>query len=185
MSLAQLLTRFRRFWTPRHLGARLVRDRSPRAGSTRCCASPPSPIPASMKCMWPSGRPRFSYSSLLALGPLIAMPCSSRFRARQQDPELAARGLTAVISFIAPQVAHTTRPPPATGSSPTRNRRRAPRPLPRPTPRADAPPPDPEMVQIINQFHFQLPFESAASSPPKAIISITIRAYTGLPYNTA
>ncbi len=78
-----------------------------------------------------------SYSSLLALGPLVALAVLiSGFALGNRDPALAAQGLNRVISFIAPQVAQYDQAGveehPATA-----------------TPEKPA---DPEMVKLINTF---------------------------------
>ncbi len=91
-----------------------------------------------------------SYSSLLALGPLVAIAVLiSGFALGNKDPALAAQSLNRIISFIAPQVAqydkanenereqasHVQPPPGATTK-----------------PAVTAPAPDPEMVQLLNNF---------------------------------
>ncbi|HET7535819.1 MAG TPA: YihY/virulence factor BrkB family protein [Candidatus Didemnitutus sp.] len=74
-----------------------------------------------------------SYSSLLALGPLVAIAVLiSGFALGNRDPALAAQGLNKVISFIAPTVAQYDKAEgtPATGEQQA----------------------DPEMVKLINNF---------------------------------
>lgn len=97
-----------------------------------------------------------SYSSLLALGPLIAIAVLiSGFALGNRDPALLAQGLNRVISFIAPQVAQYDR---VTEEEHEAAHRKEPAPA-RP---ADAPPAanaeitaptaTPEMVQLLNNF---------------------------------
>jgi membrane protein len=106
-----------------------------------------------------------SYSSLLALGPLIAIAVLiSGFALGNRDPELAARSLNRIISFIAPQVAQYDKatendwvlahPKPAPGkpSAPATAATPGAPATSATSETADAPPPDPEMVQIINNF---------------------------------
>jgi membrane protein len=86
-----------------------------------------------------------SYSSLLALGPLVAIAVLiSGFALGNQDPNLAAQGLNKVISFIAPQVAQYDR---ATGQE----QRKADQP-PATTDNTPPAPATPEMIQLINSF---------------------------------
>ena len=78
-----------------------------------------------------------SYSSLLALGPLIALVVLvSGFALGNRDPALLAQNLGRVVSFIAPQVAQFDR---------TDNSGEAPA-------VATAAAPDPELVRLINNF---------------------------------
>ena len=157
MSLPQLLSRFRRFWTHDIWAAGLVRDRTPKGRGlallrvTSITLSGLNEIHVAIRAA------ALSYSSLLALGPLIAIAVLiSGFALGNRDPELAARSLNRVISFIAPQVAQYDKAtendwnlahPKASPGDPA-----APATTPVPGAVADAPPPDPEMVQIINNF---------------------------------
>lgn len=166
MPLPQLLSRLQRFWTHDIWAAGLVRDRTPKGRLLALMRVTSITLSGLHEIHVAIRAAALSYSSLLALGPLIAIAVLiSGFALGNKDPELAARSLNRVISFIAPQVAqydkatendwNLAHPKPAPGD-----------PAAPPTPPAtgdaasapaakdvtDAPPPDPEMVQIINNF---------------------------------
>jgi membrane protein len=89
-----------------------------------------------------------SYSSLLALGPLIAIAVLiSGFALGNRDPALVAQGMNRIISFIAPQVAQYDQ---ATADEDKRPSDSKQQPADAATP---APPAaTPEMVQLLNNF---------------------------------
>src|SRR5688572_15457352 len=142
MPLSQLLSRFRRFWNHDIWAAGLVKDHSLR-GRGLALLRVASITLSGLKEMHVAVRAAaLSYSSLLALGPLIAIAVLvSGFALGNRDPALAAQGLNRVISFIAPQVAQydqateEERKNGATAGDSTVQ-----------------PPATPEMVQIINTF---------------------------------
>jgi len=152
MPLSQLLSRFRRFWNHDIWAAGLVRDHTLRGRGlallrvTSITLSGLNEIHVAIRAA------ALSYSSLLALGPLIAIAVLiSGFALGNRDPALAAQGLNRVISFIAPQVAQYDK---ATEDERQHEHGAVAPPSqlePNGTPTA-APPPDPEMVQIINNF---------------------------------
>jgi membrane protein len=90
-----------------------------------------------------------SYSSLLSLGPLVALAVLvSGLALGNRDPAMMAQGLNRVISFIAPQVAqYEAAVPAATEDAVLAGTRPGPAPA--------APPqaaPDPELVKLIHNF---------------------------------
>jgi len=88
-----------------------------------------------------------SYSSLLALGPLVALAVLiSGFALGDQDPVIMARSLNRVISFVAPQLSQYDAAA-AHGAPATPVLRAAPA-----TPDAVASAPDPELVRYIDTF---------------------------------
>src|SRR4249920_3230416 len=106
MPLAQLLTRFQRFWTHDIWAAGLIRDRSPKSRFYALLRVISITLSGLHEIHVAIRAAALSYSSLLALGPLIAIAVLiSGFALGNRDPELAARSLNRVISFIAPQVA--------------------------------------------------------------------------------
>ncbi len=162
MPLAQLLTRFQRFWNHDIWAAGLVRERSPKTRLYSLLRVASITLSGLNEIHVAIRAAALSYSSLLALGPLIAIAVLiSGFALGNKDPELAARGLNRVISFIAPQVAQydranendwaQTHPQAAKPAHPSAKPGQ-PTPAPKPGETVDAPPPDPEMVQIINNF---------------------------------
>lgn len=156
MSLSQKLTRLRRFWTHEIWAAGLIRDNSWRSRGFAFLRVASITLSGLHEIHVAIRAAALSYSSLLALGPLIAIAVLiSGFALDSKDPALAARSLNRVISFIAPQVAQYDH----AGESERAQRRPAPGAATPSTPAApatesaaEAPPPDPEMVQIINNF---------------------------------
>ncbi len=148
MPLSQLPARFKRFWTHEIWAAGLVRDRSPKSRAFALLRVISITLSGLHEIHVAIRAAALSYSSLLALGPLVAIAVLiSGFALGNKDPELAARSLNRVISFIAPQVAQYDK---ATESEWAQAHPKAEPGA--PTTAADAPPPDPEMVQIINNF---------------------------------
>jgi membrane protein len=151
MPLSQLLSRLQRFWNHDIWAAGLVRDPTPRGRGLALLRVTSITLSGLHEIHVAIRAAALSYSSLLALGPLIAIAVLiSGFALGNKDPALAAQSLNRVISFIAPQVAQYDKaaederehaqpaadaPAPANGAQV-----------------ASAPPPDPEMVQIINNF---------------------------------
>lgn len=90
-----------------------------------------------------------SYSSLLSLGPLIALAVLvSGLALGNRDPAVMAQGLNRVISFIAPQVVQYDAAKPDTADDTAPHGTRA-------APESAAPhqtAPDPELVKLINNF---------------------------------
>jgi membrane protein len=87
-----------------------------------------------------------SYSSLLGLGPLVAIAVLiSGFALGNRDPAVMAQSLNRVIGFIAPQVAQYDQPAPAAGSTTLK-------PTTAGTEAKSRPATDPELVKLISQF---------------------------------
>ncbi len=154
MLLPQLLTRLKRFWSHDIWAAGLVRDRTLKGRFLALLRVTSITISGLQEVHVAIRAAALSYSSLLALGPLIAIAVLiSGFALGNKDPALAAQSLNRVISFIAPQVTqydqatendrnHAVPPPaPATKRSSVA-----------PGPTTPLPPPDPEMVQLLNNF---------------------------------
>lgn len=154
MPLLTLLHRLRRFWTHDIWAAGLIRDHSPRSRFYALLRVVSITLSGLHEIHVAIRAAALSYSSLLALGPLIAIAVLiSGFALGNKDPALAAQGLNRVISFIAPQVAQYDR---ATERERERAEQKHETEITAPgatNKTADAlPPPDPEMVQIINNF---------------------------------
>lgn len=136
MPLSPLLVQLRRLWTHDIWAAGLIRDRSPksrlfallRVVSITCSGLREMHVAIRAAAL--------SYSSLLALGPLVAIAVLiSGFALGNQDPAFAAQAVNRVISFIAPQVAQYDRAGEAEQAH-----------------GPAAPAATPEMVQLINNF---------------------------------
>jgi membrane protein len=145
MPLKTLLDRLRQLWTHDIWAAGLIRDRSPKSrfyAFLRVISITASGLHEMHVAIRAAA---LSYSSLLALGPLVAIAVLiSGFALGNRDPALAAQALNRVISFIAPQVAQYDR----AGSS-EQPKSDAPAATTDNTPPAAA---TPEMVQLINNF---------------------------------
>ncbi|MDI1250447.1 MAG: YihY/virulence factor BrkB family protein [Lacunisphaera sp.] len=110
MPLSPLSSRLRRLWTHDIWAAGLVRDRSLKYrvfGLLRVVSITLSGLHEIHVAIRAAA---LSYSSLLALGPIVAIAVLiSGFALGNRDPAILAQGLNRVISFIAPQVAQYDR----------------------------------------------------------------------------
>ena len=150
MPLPQLLSRLQRFWNHDIWAAGLVRDPTPRGRGLALLRVTSITLSGLHEIHVAIRAAALSYSSLLALGPLIAIAVLiSGFALGNKDPALAAQSLSRVISFIAPQVAQYDK-----ASEDERAHAKPPASAPAAdgTAAVPSPPPDPEMVQIINNF---------------------------------
>src|SRR5260221_4671409 len=106
MPLPTFLSRLRQLWTHDIWAAGLIRERTLKSrlfALLRVCSITLSGLHELHVAIRAAA---LSYSSLLALGPLIAIAVLiSGFAIGNRDPALVAQGLNGVISFIAPQVA--------------------------------------------------------------------------------
>lgn len=147
MPLSPLPSRLRRLWTHDIWAAGLVRDRSLKYrvyGLLRVVSITLSGLHEIHVAIRAAA---LSYSSLLALGPIVAIAVLiSGFALGNRDPAILAQGLNRVISFIAPQVAQYDR---ADAAERSREAERTPA---GPDPGAVAPVATPEMVQLLNTF---------------------------------
>jgi membrane protein len=145
MPLKTLLARLQQLWTHDIWAAGLIRDRSPKSRAyaflrvVSITASGLHEMHVAIRAA------ALSYSSLLALGPLVAIAVLiSGFALGNRDPALAAQAVNRVISFIAPQVAQYDRAPDP--DHPKTEERGA------TTDNTPAVAATPEMVQLINTF---------------------------------
>lgn len=145
MPLKTLLARLRQLWKHDIWAAGLIRDKSPKSrfyALLRVISITASGLHEMHVAIRAAA---LSYSSLLALGPLVAITVLiSGFALGNQDPNLAAQGINRVISFIAPQVAQYDR-----ASAEEREQARLHGAIPD---NAAAPVATPEMVQLLNNF---------------------------------
>ena len=143
--------RLRRLWTTDIWAAATARDRSPKGRAFAALRVISITISGLIEIKVAARAAALSYSSLLGLGPLVALTVLiAGFALGDRDPAILARSLNNIISFLAPQVAQYDRAD-ATDDTPSRP--------PPPELRAethvtaaDAPPPDPELVKLINNF---------------------------------
>ncbi len=142
MPISTYFSRLHRLWTHDIWAAGLKRDRSPRDRAYALLRVASITISGLHELHVAIRAAALSYSSLLALGPLIALSVLvSGFALGNSDPAIIAQGVNRVISFIAPQVAQYDRAgqaernrPPAEDSAEV------------------APPATPEMVGLLGNF---------------------------------
>ena len=153
MPLSSLPLRFRRLWTHDIWTAGLTREKNLRSRFLALLRIASITLSGLQELKVAARAAALSYSSLLGLGPLVAIAVLiSGFALGDRDPVLAAQGVNEVISFIAPQVvqyqkalANAEAPespalagPPAAGAGANA-----------PTDRSPA---DPQMVKLISNF---------------------------------
>lgn len=142
MPLAPLLTRLQRLWRHDIWAAGLKRDASLKGRGLALLRVASITISGLHELHVAIRAAALSYSSLLALGPLIAIGVLvSGFALGNRDPALVAQGLNRVISFIAPQVAQYDKAGQAESAPPA--------------PAADdavVAPATPEMVHLLDNF---------------------------------
>ncbi len=146
MPLTALLSRFQRLWRHDIWAAGLTRDPSLKGrflALLRVCSITISGLRELHGAIRAAA---LSYSSLLALGPLIAIAVLiSGFALGNRDPALVAQGMNRIISFIAPQVGQYDK---ATEAERAADAKKHPA-LDLPTESTVA---TPEMVQLLNNF---------------------------------
>jgi len=144
MPLPSFPPRLRRLWTHDIWTAGLTRDKSLKSRALALLRIVSITVSGLRDIHVAIRAAALSYSSLLALGPLVAIAVLiSGFALGNQDPGFAAQGLNRVISFIAPQVVQYDR---------AGEHESAPGPAHPPASSALAPPATPEMVNLINNF---------------------------------
>ncbi len=145
MPLSSLMSRLRRLWTHDIWAAGLVRERSLKNRVFALFRVVSITFSGLRDIHVAIRAAALSYSSLLALGPLVAIAVLiSGFALGNRDPAMLAQGLNRVISFIAPPVAQYDRADAAERSRETP-------PAPGTTSQAAAAP-APELVQLLNNF---------------------------------
>ncbi len=147
MPLPTLLSRLRQLWTHDIWAAGLIRERTLKSRLLALLRIASITVSGLHEMHVAIRAAALSYSSLLALGPLVAITVLiSGFALGNQDPALAAQGINRVISFIAPQVAQYDK---ADQQEHARDQPRAANPA---APVAAAAVATPEMVQLLNNF---------------------------------
>lgn len=145
MPLASLLTRLRRLWEHEIWAASYDRERSVKNRGFALLRVSSITLSGLNELKVASRAAALSYSSLLGLGPLVAIAVLiSGFALGNRDPAIMAQSLNNVIGFIAPQVAQYDRTAPdGTEVLPVivvGDNGQA------------VPPSDPELVKLISQF---------------------------------
>jgi membrane protein len=152
LSLKKNGERLRRLWNTEIWAAATARDRSLKGRAFAVLRVVSITFSGLSEIKVAARAAALSYSSLLGLGPMVALAVLiAGFALGDRDPALLARSLNNVISFIAPQVAQYDRAGAPPAEAPTKAAPRAAETM------ADAntppaPPPDPELVKLINQF---------------------------------
>jgi membrane protein len=148
MPLSSLLSRLNRLWTHDIWAAGLTREKNLRHRLLSLLRIVSITLSGLQELKVAARAAALSYSTLLGLGPLVAIAVLiSGFALGDRDPALAASGVNDVISFIAPQlgqyqIAVTDAADPSPGASVAMA-------APAATPKPAA---DPEMVRLISNF---------------------------------
>jgi membrane protein len=150
MPSSPLLSRLRQLWTRDIWVAGLTREKTLRSRGLALLRIASITLSGLGELKVAARAAALSYSSLLGLGPLIAIAVLiSGFALGDRDPAIAANGINDIISFIAPQVVQYQK---AVTESEFHNAG-APAPGAEPAGKvAPRPAADPEMVRLINNF---------------------------------
>lgn len=163
--LKESVARLRRVWTAEIWAAETARDRSLRGRLYAAMRVVSITVSGLQEIKVAARAAALSYSSLLGLGPLIALAVLiAGFALGDRDPAILARSLNNVISFIAPQVAQYDE-----AAVPGRAAPELRAATPRPADAPEGPPPDPELVKLINNF-----IESSRSGTAGAVGLLTL-----------
>lgn len=187
-ALKEFAAQFGRLWRHEIWQSASVRDKSPR-GKFYASLRVASITLSGLKELKVAARAAaLSYSSLLSLGPLLALAVLvAGFVIGDRDPAIVARGVNKVISFVAPQLTQYDRamaierekvkehdavlqaaPPPGADKS---------RPV-GPKDPAVVPAPDPELVQHINNFIVSSRSGAAGAIGLLSLLIIVIQLFT-------
>ncbi|MBI2510946.1 MAG: YihY/virulence factor BrkB family protein [Opitutae bacterium] len=170
--LKQLAARLHRLWHTDIWAAATARDRSLKGRAFAVLRVISITISGLQELKVAARAAALSYSSLLGLGPLVALAVLiAGFALGDRDPVVLARSLNNIITFVAPQVAQFDR----ASAAPDRN---SPPELRNPTPAAErdananvapAHAPDPELVKFITHL-----IESSRSGTAGAVGLLTL-----------
>ena len=155
----RLLATYRtEIWRPRHLGGNSLRDRFYAVVRVACLTAT-----GVVETKSASRAAALSFSSLLGLGPLVALTMMvAGFMLDKQDPALAARTLSEIIEKIAPQIQHldaTDALATATGGTVTEN---------------------PELVQMIEGFITGSRNGAVGAMGAISLIAIVLQLFTSV-----
>lgn len=179
--LKQLAARWQRLWKTDIWVAATARDRSVRGRIIAALRVASISLSGLRELKVAARAAALSYSSLLGLGPLVALAVLiAGFALGDRDPALLARSLNNVISFVAPQIGQYDR---ATLEEAERSREiefRAAREAPATTPAVEEPPPDPELVQLINNFITSSRSGAAGAIGLLTLLVIAVQLFTSI-----
>jgi len=180
MAQPPLLPRLRRIWSHDIWTAGLNRDRTPRGRGMALLRIASITLSGLQELKVAPRAAALSYSSLLGLGPLIAIVVLiSGFALGNRDPAIVAKGVNNVISFIAPQVVQYQRAvSDEEAHNPTQPELRAAPPSGVAT--KPQPPADPELVKIINDFITHSHSGAAGVVGVVALLVIVILLFTSI-----
>ena len=180
MAKPPLLPRLRRLWSQEIWAAGLTRDRSLRGRSLAFLRIISITLSGLNELKVAARAAALSYSSLLGLGPLVAIAVLiSGVALGDRDPAVAADGVNRVISFIAPQVVEYQKAvsdeQARNGSAPDLHAVGA-------VPGPARPPADPEMVKLINNFitHSRAGSGTAGILGVTALLVIVVLLFTNI-----
>ena len=175
MPLQPLLARLHRLWHHEIWTAGLTRERTLRSRGLALLRIASITLSGLHELKVAARAAALTYSSLLGLGPLVAIVVLiSGFALGDRDPALTARGVSNVISFIAPQVAEYQKVSDAQSHSDAEPQIRA-----AGSP-VERPPADPVMVSLINNFISNSRSGTAGVVGVVALLVIVVLLFTSI-----
>jgi membrane protein len=174
--LKQSAARLRHLWTTEIWAAATARDRTAKGRAFAVLRVASITLSGLSELKVAARAAALSYSSLLGLGPLVALAVLiAGFALGDRDPALLARSLNNVIGFIAPQVAQYDQ---AQVEGPRQVELRAANTHPNASALEDAPPPDPELVKLINNFISSSRSGAAGAIGLLTLLAIAVQLFT-------
>jgi membrane protein len=178
--LKQLAARLHRLWHTDIWAAATARDRSLKGRGYAVLRVLSITISGLQELKVAARAAALSYSSLLGLGPLVALTVLiAGFALSDRDPVVLARSLNNIISFVAPQVTQFDRPaPPAADRHDPPELRSSPRPDSAPATAAVTTAPDPELVKFITHLIVSSRSGTAGAVGLLTLLLIAVQLFT-------
>ncbi len=178
MAQSPLLLRLRRLWVQDIWAAGLIRERTLKSRFFTLLRIASITLSGLQELKFAARAAALSFSSLLGLGPLVAIAVLiSGFALGDRDPSLAADRLTRIISFIAPQVDQYQK-------AVSDDQSHSPAALNAPTTAADTvavrATANPEMVKLINNFIAHSRSGTAGVVGLLALLVIVVMLFTNI-----
>ncbi len=172
MAQSPFLLRLRRLWEQDIWAAGLSRERTAKSRFFTLLRIASITLSGLQELKFAARAAALSYSSLLGLGPLVAIAVLiSGFALGDRDPALAAASLNRVISFIAPQVDQYQKAVSDEQAGTTAAVT---------DPALAHPPADPEMVKLINNFITHSRSGTAGAVGLVALLVIVLLLFTNI-----
>ncbi len=178
MAQSPLLLRIRRLWVQDIWAAGLIRERTLKSRFFTLLRIASITFSGLQELKFAARAAALSYSSLLGLGPLVAIAVLiSGFALGDRDPSLAADRLTSIISFIAPQVTQYQK---AVSDDQSRGQSALNTHATGADSGAVRAPADPEMVKLINNFIAHSRSGTAGVVGLLALLVIVVMLFTNI-----